>query len=317
MTHPFRFIAAMPRIDPEGRWRDEVRRIEDLGFSTIAVSDHLTAGWEMEPVAAMAALAEASERVRILSFVLANDFRHPAVLHKSAVTIDRLSAGRLELGLGAGWMASDYEATGLPMDPIGVRIERLEESVDILSRLFAGELVTHDGAHYRIHDLPGVPDPVQRPRPPMLLGGGGRRMLDLAARRADIVGIHARLRETTMGADAAADLPADRVAEKVGWVRSSAAAAGRSMDALELQFTVYHCTITDAPSGAQAARSAFARALGADPTLAEHSPAVLIGPLEACVERLIEWRETLGLSYLKLNAAPEAVAPLVERLSGR
>jgi alkanesulfonate monooxygenase SsuD/methylene tetrahydromethanopterin reductase-like flavin-dependent oxidoreductase (luciferase family) len=138
MTHPFRFIAAMPRIGPDGAWRDEVRRIEDLGFSTIAVSDHLTAGWEMDPIVAMAALAEASDRTRILSLVLANDLRHPAVVHKAAATIDRASNGRLELGLGTGWMPTDYQATGIPFDPIGVRIDRLEESVAILTGLFAG-----------------------------------------------------------------------------------------------------------------------------------------------------------------------------------
>ena len=119
-----------------------------------------------------------------------------------------------------------------------------------------------------------------------------------------------------MGADAAADLHEDRVTEKVGWVRESATAHGRSMDEIELQFTVYHCEITDTDSGGRAARSAFATTLGADPALADRSPAVLIGPLEACIERLIEQRETLGFSYLKLGGAPDAVAPIVARLAG-
>jgi probable F420-dependent oxidoreductase len=270
----------------------------------------------MDPIVAMAALAEASDRTRILSLVLANDLRHPAVVHKAAATIDRASNGRLELGLGTGWMPTDYQATGIPFDPIGVRIDRLEESVAILTGLFAGGRFSFSGDHYSITDLEGVPEPVQRPHPPIMLAGGGKRMLGLAARVAGIVGIHARLSEPSMGADAAADLAEDRVMEKIGWVRAAATEAGRSPEDLELQFTVYHCQVADSHRAGQASLSAFAATLGADPVLAARSPAVLVGSVATCVEALQERRERFGLSYLKLAGRPEEVAPIVARLAG-
>ena len=194
VARPFRFIAPMPSLDlPPARWRDEIRRIEDLGFSTVAVSEHVTHGWAMDPLVVMAAAAAASHRLRVLSLVLLNDLRHPALLHRALATIDRLSDGRLEYGIGAGWQAADYEALGWPFDPASVRIERLAESLEIISRLFDGGEVSFEGAHYQVHELRGLPQAVQQPRPPLLVGGGGRRILELAARVADIVGVHATL----------------------------------------------------------------------------------------------------------------------------
>lgn len=317
MSRPFRFIAPMPRLEGSPRrWRDAVRRIEALGFDTVSISDHLTRGWVMEPTAAMTAAAEATERLRVLSLVLGNDFRHPVVLHKTAATIDLLSEGRLELGLGAGWMRSDYEATGLPYDPPAVRLERLEESVRVIKGLFGPEPLTFHGSHYRITGLDGLPKPVQRPHPPLLVGGGGRRVLAIAAREADLVGVHCNLRRGELDRDAAADLAAERVEEKVGWVHEAAREAGRSPDELELQFSTYLCRITDAPLSAQASVSTFAEHLAADADLVARSPAVLVGSVEECAERLEERRERFGLSYLNLGGDVENVAPLVARLAG-
>jgi probable F420-dependent oxidoreductase len=317
MRRPFRFIAPMPRLEGSPRrWRDAVRRIEALGFATVSISDHLTRGWVMEPTAAMTAAAEATERLRVLSLVLGNDFRHPVVLHKTAATIDLLSEGRLELGLGAGWMRSDYEATGVPYDPPKVRLERLEESVRVIKGLFGPEPLTFHGSHYRITGLDGLPKPVQRPHPPLLVGGGGRRVLGIAAREADVVGVHCNLRRGELDRDAAADLAAERVEEKVGWVREAAIEAGRSPEQLELQFSTYLCRITDAPRSAQASVSTFAEYLAGDPDLVARSPAVLVGSVEECAERLEERRERFGLSYLNLGGDVENVAPLVARLAG-
>jgi probable F420-dependent oxidoreductase len=317
MSRPFRFIAPMPRLEGSPRgWRDAVRRVEALGFATVSVSDHLTRGWVMEPTAAMLAAAEATERLRVLSLVLGNDFRHPAVLHKTAATIDLLSEGRLELGLGAGWMRSDYDATGVPYDPPKVRLERLEESLRVIKGLFGPEPLTFHGSHYRITELDGLPKPVQAPHPPLLVGGGGRRVLGIAAREADVVGVHCNLRRGELDEEAAADLAAERVEEKVGWVREAAREAGRSPDELELQFSTYLCRITDAPRSAQASVSSFARLLEADPDLVARSPAVLVGSVEECAEKLRERRERYGLSYLNLGGDVENVAPLVARLAG-
>jgi probable F420-dependent oxidoreductase len=316
LTRAFRFIAPMPRLEgsPES-WRDAVRRVEGLGFDTVSVSDHFTRGWVMEPTSALLAAAEATERLRVLSLVLGNDYRHPVLLHKTAATIDFLSGGRLELGLGAGWMRSDYEAAGIPYDPPGVRLARLEESLQVIKGLFGPEPLTFQGEHYRITELEGLPKPVQTPHPPLLVGGGGKRVLGIAARRADVVSVHCNLRSGEVDADAAADLSAERVAEKVGWVEEAAREAGRSLDEIELQFTTYLCHVTDAPQAA-GGRSSFANLLAADAELVEHSPSVLVGTVSECVEKLQERRERYGFSYLNLGADVENVAPLVARLAG-
>jgi probable F420-dependent oxidoreductase len=317
VTRPFRFIAPAPRLtgDP-ARWRAEVRRIEDLGFSTLSVGDHLTQGWTLEPVTAMTVAAEATDRLRVLSLALANDYRHPVVLHKALAGLDLFSGGRVEIGIGAGWMTADYDSAGIRMDPPGRRIERLEESLEVLTALFGPDPVSFTGRHYQVRALDGLPKPVQRPRPPLLVGGGGRRLLSLAARVADIVGVHCALPHGIQDAAAVADLAGDRIAEKVRWVRESAAAAGRTLDEIELQFSVYHCEVTGTRHSGTRARSSFASLLAAAPDLLADSPAVLVGDVEKCVDTLLERRERFGFSYLNLGHDVEGVAPIVARLSG-
>jgi probable F420-dependent oxidoreductase len=317
VTRPFRFIAPMPPFKGSpGEWRDSIRRIEDLGFSTLSISDHLTAGWVMDPLTALTAAAEATSRIRLLTLVLGNDFRHPVPLHKALATLDALSGGRVEIGLGAGWMESDYESAGFTFDPAPVRLARLEESVTIVDRLFGPEPVDFSGQHYTIRGLDGLPKPVQQPRPPLLLGGGGRLALELAGRVADIVGVHARLRGTVPGAEAAADLRADRVAKKVEWVRAAWQAAGRPEAGPELQHSVYFAQVTDSPGAARRSVSSFAGALAADEDAMADSPAVLVGSLDACVEQLLERRERFGFSYYNLGGDIDMVAPIVARLAG-
>lgn len=317
-SRPFRFIAPMPPLEGSAMaWRDSIRRIEDLGFSTLSISDHLTAGWVMDPLTALTAAAEVTSRIRLLTLVLSNDFRHPVPLHKAFATLDVLSGGRVEIGLGAGWMASDYEAAGFPFDPPRVRLARLEEAVTIIDGLFRPDPLDFAGVHYQIRGLVGLPNPIQNPRPPVMLGGGGRLALELAGRVADIVGVHARLRGTTPGADAAADLRADRVAEKVEWVRAAWQAADRPGPGPELQHTVYLIDVTDSPRAARRSVSSFANSLAVDDAAMTDSPAVLVGSVEACVERLLEVRERFGFSYFSLGGDVKMVAPIVERLAGR
>jgi probable F420-dependent oxidoreductase len=322
VTRPFRFIAPAPRLTGDAaRWRAEVRRIEDLGFSTLSVGDHLGQGWVLEPVTAMTVAAEATDRLRVLSLALGNDYRHPVVLHKAIAGLDVFSGGRVELGIGAGWMTADYDAAGIRMDPPGVRIERLEESLAILTGLFGADPVTFTGRHYEVRGLDGLPKPVQRPRPPLLVGGGGRRMLSLAARVADIVGVHCALPRGVQDEAAVADLAADRIDQKVRWVRESAVAAGRHPDELELQFSVYHCEVTGprhtgTPVPGTPNRSSFASLMASAPELLADSPAVLVGDVERCVDLLLERRERYGFSYLNLGHDIESVAAVVARLSG-
>jgi len=317
VVRPFRFVASLPKLDELRAWRAALRRLEDAGYSAVSVSDHFTEGWLLEPTIAMMAAADATDRLRVQSLVLANDYRHPVVLHKALATIDVLSGGRLEIGLGAGWMRSDYEAGGISYNAPGVRLARLEESVRILKGLFAPMPFTFHGCHYRIDALDGLPKPLQEPHPPLLLGGGGKRALTLAGREADIINVHPKMREGRMGPSVAEDLSPARVTEKVRWVREAAVAAGRSPDDVELQLSLYVCRIAGSRSSAAASVSRFAAAIQADPELLQGAPAVLSGTLEQCVEALQERRERYGFSCFNIHGDAEAAAPLVARLAGR
>lgn len=319
MTRPFRFIAPMPTPDgTAAAWVDAVRRIEDLGFDAVSVSEHLSGGWRFEALSAMHSILAATTRLRVMSLVLANDFRNPVLLHKAAATMDFLSGGRLELGLGAGWLERDYSSAGLPFTTAVARIERLEEAVTIIKGLFANSTYSFTGRHYTVADAEGLPRPTQLPHPPILIGGGGPRVLGVAARQADIIGVHARLDTTAVGPRATRDLSEEAVAAKVAITMEALRAAGRSPDAVELQWTIYECRIIDRPSAqVDDVASSFSAFLRADPDLATRSPAVLVGSFSACVDRLLELRERFGFSVFKLSGRPEATSPIVSALSGR
>jgi len=306
MTRAFRFSAPMPRLDqPPARWRDEVRRIEDLGFSSVSVADHFSQGWSMEPVVVMTAAAAATERLRVLSLVFANDYRHPVLLHKSMANLDVLSDGRVELGLGAGWMLDDYRAANLPYDSAAVRVGRLEESARVMKGLFGPSPFTFHGKHYQVDALDGLPKPIQKPHPPLLIGGGRRQVLTVAAELADIIGINPSQRPGHVTPFEALDQTADRVAQKVAWTRAALTAAGRPVDAPELQIRLL---------GGALAR--LAERQGTAPTVLQESPALLYGSVEQCVEALQERRERFGISYVNLTGSLDDLAPIVARLSG-
>jgi probable F420-dependent oxidoreductase len=301
---------------PPARLRDALARILDIGFDSVSVSEHLSLGWWMDPLTALTVAAQANPTLRLLTLVLSNDFRHPAILHKTAASLDVLSGGRLELGLGAGWLAQDYVAAGMHFDTSLVRIARLAEAVRVLRGLFGAGPFSFQGDHYQIHGLDGLPKPVQKPHPPLLIGGGGRRILSLAATEADIVGIHCNLRSATLSQSAAADLALDRISQKVAWVREAALGAGRALDSFELQLSTYLCEVTDSASVAGAATSVFADLIRADPSLVANSPAVLVGTVQQCIDALCERRERFGFNYIKLGGDIDAVAPIVSRLAG-
>src|SRR6202165_3252471 len=190
---PFRFAVQEHRAPSARAWQDTARQVESLGYSALYLPDHF--GSQLATIAALMAAADATTRLRAGSLVFDNAYRHPAVLAKEAATLDLLSDGRFDLGLGAGWMASDYQQAGMPYDSAGTRIERLEEGLQIVKGLLGGGTFSFTGKHYQIKDLEGSPLPVQKPHPPILLGGGGRRMLRLAAREADIVNVTFNLRD--------------------------------------------------------------------------------------------------------------------------
>jgi probable F420-dependent oxidoreductase len=306
----FFFIAPMPRLASGGAWAAELRRIEDLGFHAVGVSEHYTHGWAMDALTAMSfALAETS-RLHALPLVLNNDLHHPAMLAKAIATADVLSAGRAGLGLGAGWLQDDYQALGVEYQAAPVRIARLEEALQVITAFFGQDQVTFSGEHYRLAELESLPRPARRP--PLLVGGGGPKMLDLAARYADIVGIHTRLRSSTFDEASARELTRARIDEKAALVVDAAATAGRPRP--ELQFTCYDVNI----GGSQVtpARPSFTDYISAHPGFFAGSPASLRGDAGKCADDLLRWNEELGISYWNLGGDVGALAPIVARLSG-
>jgi probable F420-dependent oxidoreductase len=318
VTRPFRFITPLPLLEPPLRaWGDRLRRIEDMGFSAVSVSDHLIGGWSMEPLTALAAAAALTSRLRLMTLVVNADQRHPALLHKSAATVDRASEGRLELGLGAGWLADEYEALGIPFDPPAERVARLAETVTIVKRLFAGERVVFRGRHHVIDGLDGAPAPVQRPHPPILLAGGGRSILELAGAQADIAGIAPVIRADRPADVRLDELRAERVERRLGWLRDAAAATGRDADAVELQLNPVVAVLDGQPPRTEGWIRDLEGDILASPELATTSPYVLAGSVEAWCDRLLEIRARFGFSCIRLPGDPEATRPIVERLAGQ
>ena len=321
---PFRFSANVPTtLTPVAAWKDTLAKIEDAGFAAVAIADHFTGGYSLEPMVALTAAAMCSRTLRVQTAVLGNDYRHPVLVHRMAATLDVLSEGRFELGLGAGWMSSDYDAAGLDYDTPGRRIDRLAETIAIVKGLFGDEPFSFVGKSYHVHDLDGVPKPVQRPHPPLLIGGGGKRVLRLAGREADIVGINANLAAGTVGAASIVDVSSERVAEKVRWAREGAERAGRSFAALELAMAQWLLHVTPSAREASEVLEKIGSLVGIDPAWIESAPGVVVGSVTRCAEKLEELRERYGISYIQLDAGPrsmssiDAVAPLVARLAGR
>jgi probable F420-dependent oxidoreductase len=307
----FRFAVIATKAESASHFRNDARKWEDLGYSALFVSDHLM-GFPLAPISAMAMIAEATDRLRFGSLVLATDFRHPALLGREAATLDLLSEGRLELGMGAGWMTADYEKSGIPLDPASVRIDRLTESLAVIRGLFADGPVTFIGRHYQIRDLEGTPKPVQKPGPPIIVGGGARRILSLAGREADIVGINANLaRGDASHPDVSRTLGPEATDQKLAWVRE---AAGPRFDDLEIQQCVSYVTITDDPIGTA---QALAPLVHLAPDVVLQTPVALIGSIDRIVEDLIDRRERWQMSYVVVaDIVAEEFAEVVTRLTG-
>jgi probable F420-dependent oxidoreductase len=305
---PFRFGVQSRSVGRREAWLASIRRIEELGYSSVSWADHLVAG--MDPIASLAAAAVATERLRLTSFVLDNDFRHPAVLAMSAGTIDILSDGRLELGIGAGWMKPEYTKSGIPFDPPGVRIARLEEALQLLTQLFTGKPVTFRGEFYQVDDLTLPPVPVQQPHPPFVIGGGSRKILTLAGKYANIVGITNRALPD--GAKDLEDLTAEAMERKVGWIREG---AGERFSEIELNMICVRVIITDDREAA-AAEMATQLPLSVEQIL--DAPAILLGSTDQIIATLQERRERFGVSNIVvLETVMEEFAPVVAALSGR
>jgi probable F420-dependent oxidoreductase len=306
----FRFGAQLSFAGTRDEWSAKARRVEELGYSTLCVPDHFDD--QLAPLPALMAAAAATTTLRVGTLVLDNDYRHPLLTAKEAATVDLLSGGRLELGMGAGWMRSDYEHSGIALDPPAVRIDRLEEGVAVVKGLLAGGKFSFCGRHYTVAGLPGTPLPAQRPHPPILIGGGGRRILALAGREADIVSVNFDLSSGTIGTHLGATATAGATAEKVGWVRD---AAGARFDDIELSHTAYLSMVTD---DRDAVAAGLGSGFGLDGEQVVAMPNFLIGTVTQIADELERRRDELGFSYVVVGGeCQEAMAPVVARLAGR
>ena len=276
----------------------------------LTMPDHFTD--QLAPVPALMSVADATTNLRVGALVWDNDYKHPVVLAKELATMDLLSDGRLELGIGAGWMISDYEQSGIPYDRAGLRIERMIEGIDVMKGCFAEGAFSYAGKHYTITNYTGTPKPMQAPCPPILIGGGGKRVLTSAAQVADIIGINATMSAGAVGPEAISTMTAQAVDEKVDIVRD---AVGSRLNHVEMNIRAFLVNITDDAVGAISRLSA---AMGVEESMVAETPFALMGPPSKLIEDLIARRERWGFSYVIVGGEDiEKFAPVVAALSGK
>jgi probable F420-dependent oxidoreductase len=322
-VRPFRFSAQAYEAESGEQWTGIARRAEDLGYSTLFTTDHyfgpgeisLASGHrpvDVAPLTAMAAAAMATTRLRVGCRVFCADYHNPVVLAKETATLDMVSEGRVEVGLGAGWVAAEYEGIGVPMDRPGVRIERLGEVVGVLKAHWSGRPLDIKGAHVRAAGFAGRPLPVQQPHPPILIGGGAPRVLKLAGRLADIVSINFNNAAGKLGSGSVASSTKDATLEKISWIREG---AGDRFGDIELEMAAYFVAIGDDTTDAQ---EAMAQRFGVTPEVLSEHPHALIGSVPEVCDKLEQRRNDLGVSYINVaQRSMEAFAPVVARLTGR
>jgi probable F420-dependent oxidoreductase len=319
---PFRFGVQSFSASSATEWRDKARRAEDLGYAVLSLADHFIGPGpaqestghppqELAAVPAIAVAAEATTQLRLGCRVFCIDYRHPVMLAKEAATLDLLSEGRIEVGLGAGWLAGEYAAADIPFERAGVRIAKLAETAALLKLLMAEGQVSFKGEYFRVEGFEGRPKPLQRPHPPLMIGGGGERVLSLAAREADIVSFNFNNRSGVIGADGVQTSTAELTAQKVEWVRQ---AAGARFSEIELEIGAYFTFVGDqAETMAEGMGSVFG--LSADAMRAH--PHALFGSVGAICDELSRRRESYGISYVTVSDhVMNDFAPVVSRLAG-
>ncbi len=312
MSRPFRFGAQIDDAGSAAEWAAKVRQLEDTGYSTVLMPDHF--GEQLAPMPALTAAAAATTTLRVGALVFNNDYKHPLVLAKECATLDLLSNGRLEVGIGAGWLNADYEQSGTAQDPASVRVERMAEGISVIKGVLSAERFSFGGKHYRITDHTGYPTPVQKPHPPILIGGGGRRVLTIAGRHADIVSVNFAMIGGAITTESLLTGTAAATQQKLDWVRD---AAGSRFADIELSVTIFAAVVTDDANSADSTARRVAGRFGMSIEEAKQTPHALFGPVGSIVEEIQRRREEFGFSYVVLSGGSEgAMAPVVQRLAG-
>jgi probable F420-dependent oxidoreductase len=323
MSHPFRFGLQAYAPESGKQWRELARKAESIGFSSFHLADHIigpgpalaATGHPVQTVAAipaMAVAAEATSTIKVGCRVLCVDYRNPVMLAKEVATLDFFSEGRLELGLGAGWLQGEYEAVGIPFDRAGVRLDRFEEVIGLLRASFAEGELNIDTTHVHAVGFEAVPKPFTKSGPPIMIGGGAQRILAIAGREADIVSLNFNNSSGKLGAEGIGSSTAEHTDQKIQWIRNG---AGDRFDQIEIEIAAYFTVVT--PDGA-GTRAKMAPMFGMTPEVFAEHPNVLIGSVDEICDRIVERRERFGISYTSFGASVmDSVIPVVERLSGK
>ena len=323
MSHPFRFGLQAYAPESGKQWRELARKAESTGFSSFHLADHIigpgpalaATGHPVQTVAAipaMAVAAEATSTIKVGCRVLCVDYRNPVMLAKEVATLDFFSEGRLELGLGAGWLQGEYEAVGIPFDRAGVRLDRFEEVIGLLRASFAEGELNIDTTHVHAVGFEAVPKPFTKSGPPIMIGGGAQRILTIAGREADIVSLNFNNSSGKLGAEGIGSSTAEHTDQKIQWIRNG---AGERFDQIEIEIAAYFTVVT--PDGA-GTRAKMAPMFGMTPEVFAEHPNVLIGSVDEICDRIVERRERFGISYVSFGASViDAVIPVVERLAGK
>ncbi len=323
MSHPFRFGLQAYAPESGKQWRELARKAESTGFSSFHLADHIigpgpalaATGHPVQTVAAipaMAVAAEATSTIKVGCRVLCVDYRNPVMLAKEVATLDFFSEGRLELGLGAGWLQGEYEAVGIPFDRAGVRLDRFEEVIGLLRASFAEGELNIDTTHVHAVGFEAVPKPFTKSGPPIMIGGGAQRILTIAGREADIVSLNFNNSSGKLGAEGIGSSTAEHTDQKIQWIRNG---AGKRFDQIEIEIAAYFTVVT--PDGA-GTRAKMAPMFGMTPEVFAEHPNVLIGSVDEICDRIVERRERFGISYTSFGASVmDSVIPVVERLSGK
>lgn len=279
-----------------------------MGYDTFSIADHLRGS--LAPMVAAGFVAAATKQIRVGTLVINNDFRHPVLMAREAATLDLLSGGRFEFGIGAGHSGDEYREAGFAFEPGDIRVERMDEAVQVVKRMWSGGPATFEGKHYRVHEHSSYPPPVQQPIP-LLIGGNARRVLEVAGREADIVGFTGVFLSESGVGDRFPNFTPDGLEDRIGIVRE---AAGERFDSLELNVLIQGVEIQRPRQMAEA----WGKELGFEPAEMAASPFVLFGHVPELVDKVLEYRERFGISYLSTHSrSMVAMAALIERLKGR
>lgn len=307
MARPFRFAIQLRAAPSRDKWVERARRAEVLGYDAVCVPDHI--GAQLSPFAALLAAAGATDRIRVGTFVLDNDFRHPLLTAHEAATVHLLSEGRLELGLGAGWLVRDYEGLGIEFAAPRTRVERLEEAVEIVDRYFRGKVFSFSGRHYTVAEVEPLRLPPHLSPPRLVIGGGGRRVLALAAARADVASVFLTAKPEGSTFE---EPSAEQYRAKIAHLRER---AGGRADDVEVNVLLQAFELTDDRA---AAVRRWADEFETTPEDFVALPFGLVGALDEIVDDLERRREEYGISYVTVFGEHlEAFGPVVERLAGR